>query len=160
MINHLTDKYKIAVLIPVYNCQDSLISTLNSFDKSFPVYVLIIDDGSQVPININKDNFYPHTIEIYSKKFNSGIEESLRLGVEIIDNYGFEFFARIDAGDICKNNRFKLQYEFIKNDINLSWIGGSADIVDYVRREKFYTLISIRFFSIEIFNYVYPLLIN
>ncbi|MFM2345184.1 MAG: hypothetical protein RLZZ210_1797 [Pseudomonadota bacterium] len=143
-LNHLFNSsskdYKVAVLIPAYNCQESLIVTLKSFDKSFPVYIFIVDDGSKMPISINEADFYPHKIEIHHKKANSGIEDTLRLGVEIIHNHGFEFFARIDAGDTCKNNRFKLQYDYMNTNPNIAWLGGSADIVDCNTRQTQFTL--------------------
>ncbi len=142
--NNILNTYKTAVLVPAYNCQNSLILTLNSFDKSFPVYILIVDDGSKIPITVDKDNFYPHKIEIHHKKFNSGIEDTLRLGVEIIEDYGFEFFARIDAGDTCKNNRFKLQYEHIKKHANLSWLGAGADVVSHITRKRAFSLILVQ----------------
>jgi len=124
----------VCVLIPVYNANEKLIETLKSLDKGFPLNILIVDDGSDKPIKIDKEQFLPHFIQIHRKNINSGIENTLNLGVEIIYDQGFKYFARIDCGDIALNNRFEKQYNIMSSHTNLAWIGGGAQAIDSVKK--------------------------
>lgn len=136
------NKSKVVVLIPHYNNLQGLQKSLQSIYHSSGLDVLVIDDGS------NKDNL-PDTNKIreiannnITVKFiylskNRGIANALNVGLkEIVTLNQYEFIARLDCGDTCVKNRFKIQEDFLtkNNDHSLvgSWVQWMCNKTDKV----------------------------
>ncbi len=130
----------VCVLIPVYNRQDLLLETLNSLDKSFPLNVLVMDDGSTELISVNPHMFSPHVVDVFNKGYNSGIEDTLKIGVELIHKKNFKYFARIDAEDLALGQRFYKQYQLLEQQPDIDWVGGQAIATDSNSNEFIYNI--------------------
>ncbi len=141
-MNHQNDPltYPVAVLMPVFNQTDALLTSIASFDIDFPAYFLLVDDGSTPPIQLDSNICTPHHIQIYRKDKNSGIEESLALGVEHLHHLGFEYIARMDAGDLAHPGRLRTQYEYLRAHDDCAWVGGAVDVIDSQTRAFLYHL--------------------
>lgn len=123
---------KTIILIPYYNNIKCLNKTLSSIMHTNGIDVLIVDDGSkdeQAPTLVKlKDSLNKNvSLEILRLNENQGIANALNYGLEHILKYKkHQFIARIDSGDVCVENRFEIQENYlIKNkeiDLVGSWV--------------------------------------
>ena len=110
----------IVVLIPHYNNLEGLIKSLSAVSKSvIAVDVLVVDDGSSIPVEEKQlQKIYPSITVLHSSK-NEGIEKALNRGLTYIcDNKPYKYVARLDAEDVCSPDRFAKQKEFLENKRN------------------------------------------
>lgn len=124
---------KVIVLIPHYNNIKGLIKSISSIGKEENVDVLIVDDGSFN--KINEDEIYYNfkangSLFIEYLGHNQGIEHALNRGLEIILKKGNEFTARLDCGDTCVNDRFKIQEAFLEKHKEVVLVGSDVNFTD------------------------------
>ena len=94
----------------------------------FPIEVIIVVDNPDYDhgwiqafcYNLHYDTVF----KIIVNDTNIGLAKSLNIGAALITQ---KYFARIDVGDICINERFKCQYDYLDNN-DVSIIG--AQVVD------------------------------
>ncbi len=111
----------VAVLIPAFNAQNSLVSTLASFREEALVHVLIVDDGSTPPL---RPPALPGlSIEVLRLHPNGGIERALRAGVDALVARGFKYAARIDAGDHAAPRRLAQQRAYLETHPQVAALG-------------------------------------
>jgi len=103
------------------------------------LYILVVDDGSEPPISL-PETINNHEITLRRKSKNSGIEDTLRIGVEILTELGFEYIARIDAGDIAINSRFIKQFNFLEANKKMGVVGSQVQIVASWDKRPLFTL--------------------
>ncbi len=129
---------EIALLIPVYNDQIGLNKTLESLleETKESVDVVIVDDGSKEPISV-PSTIGIHNIIFIKSEVNKGIENALNLGLKYIRDNGYEFVARIDAGDTIAPNRFYKQKQYMLENPQYMLIGSHVKHVDLEGREVF-----------------------
>lgn len=119
----------IVYLMPYYNAYDDLILTLDSLVEG--VDVLIVDDGSQVPLSSLIDiSQYEFSINIIRLNQNQGIETALNMGLSVIYQEQYTHVARIDCGDICAPNRIAIQKACFDKDSELVLVGSWARFVN------------------------------
>lgn len=105
------------LLIPCYNNQNGLLTSLKSI--SYPpekFEVLIIDDGSTVPVNEKElqDQLKGVVIRVHRLEKNKGIVHALNTGLNLLrSRKDVNYVARLDAGDTCHEQRFLKQVEFL-----------------------------------------------
>lgn len=124
---------KVIILIPHYNNIEGLAKSITSIGEEEKVDVLIIDDGSFTKINeaeIQKKLKAKGVLFIEYLKENIGIEHALNKGLEIILEKGYEFTARLDCGDICVYNRFKIQQTFLETNKDIVLVGSDVNFID------------------------------
>lgn len=115
---------KFSVLMSVYAKEDpnffrtAIESTINQSVK--PSEILIVKDGKlTLELNSVIENFkkkYSHLINIVELEENVGLGLALREGV---NRCKYDIIARMDSDDICNSDRFKLQLEVLKNNIDI-----------------------------------------
>ncbi|UOK60010.1 glycosyltransferase [Bacillus sp. OVS6] len=129
---------EIALLIPVYNDQEGLNKTLESLleETKESIDVVIVDDGSKEPISV-PSTVGMHNITYIKSEVNKGIEYVLNLGLEHICDKGYEFVARIDAGDTIATNRFYKQKQYMLENPQFVLIGSHVKHVDLDGKEVF-----------------------
>lgn len=114
----------------VYNGEALLSKSIESIlNQSFKQFeFIIVNDGSTdnshkiIHDYQKKDN----RIIIINKK-NTGLADSLNTGLRESNT---DWIARIDADDICKFDRLKEQYLFIKNNPSTVLLGSNAKLID------------------------------
>lgn len=94
------EKYALSVIVPAYNCEETISQTLDSIlsQKSKDLEIIIVNDGST-------DNTEKICLEYcsknpnvkYFKKSNSGVSETRNLGIE--KSVG-EYIAFLDSDDV------------------------------------------------------------
>lgn len=114
---------KISVLLPVFNneknIQYTIESILNQTYKKFEL--IIINDGStdKTLEILNSYKTKDNRIKIISKINNSGVIDSLNLGLTLCN---YDYIIRHDSEDISHVDRFKLLIEAICINKNVSFI--------------------------------------
>ncbi|HHB2480198.1 TPA: glycosyltransferase [Bacillus cereus] len=129
---------RIAVLIPVYNDQEGLNRTLKSLENEVEeqVDVVVVDDGSLIPMT-TYSKISIHNIKLIRAEENIGIEAALNRGVKYILDKGYEFIARIDAGDEILHNRFSKQVSYFEKNQDVVLVGSHVKHVNREGQEVF-----------------------
>lgn len=127
---------KTIVLIPHYNNLTDLCKTLNSIKHKDGIDVLVVDDGSAIgqkpSLKVLEDELNPRVnIEILRLENNYGITEALNYGLDyILKQRKHKFVARIDCGDVCVSNRFKIQEDYLIKNKKIDLVGSWVNWID------------------------------
>ncbi|RDI96141.1 glycosyltransferase [Meiothermus sp. QL-1] len=127
---------EVALLMPVYQDQAGLEFTLSSLPKEVPLDVVVVDDGSQPPIELPTLPS-PHKGFLLRLSQNQGIEYALNHGLEWILSQGYPYVARLDAGDECLPGRFEKQLDFLKKHPEYAMVGGQVLFINEQGKEVF-----------------------
>jgi glycosyltransferase involved in cell wall biosynthesis len=127
---------KVALLIPVYKYQEGLERSLSALPTEVPLDVVVVDDGSTPPIRL-PDLPEPHRGFLLRLDENRGIEHALNHGLAWILERGYEYVARLDAGDIALPGRFAKQLAFLEEHPDYALVGGQVRFVVGEGREVF-----------------------
>jgi GT2 family glycosyltransferase len=123
----VTGGYEIAVLMPVYNPGKDLVLTLDSLRaQSLPYKLYLVDDGSKFHADY-ETLCLGIDAEIIRLPLNLGITGAMNAGLDLILKTPVKFIARIDAGDICKPQRFAKQIAFLKSNPDISILGSAVE---------------------------------
>jgi glycosyltransferase involved in cell wall biosynthesis len=128
---------KTVVLIPYFNNLSCLTRTLQSIKHKVRIDVLVVDDGSdinQIPTISVLRHFLNKgvSLEILKLNKNRGITEALNSGLDYILKKGkHKFIARIDTGDVCVRNRFKIQEDFLLENKKVDVVGSWVNWLDF-----------------------------
>ncbi|WP_170144739.1 glycosyltransferase [Hydrogenivirga caldilitoris] len=128
-------KSDILIIIPHYNNLKGLEKSLASISNIEPVDVLIIDDGSNEenkPDCKELKNKYKNINSLYCliNDKNRGIEYVLNDGLKYALKHDYKYIARLDCGDICCPERFRIQKEFLDKNPEIYLVGSYVEIVD------------------------------
>jgi glycosyltransferase involved in cell wall biosynthesis len=131
-----------AVLIPHYNNHTGLIKSLAAIGADEPVDIWVIDDGSisNKPNETLARQAFKGLGEIhfiYLPK-NQGIQYALNVGLKALGQR-YEYIARLDCGDLCRPNRFRLQRAFLEANPDIMLLGSAVIFID-TRGNEQYTL--------------------
>ncbi|MER3564710.1 glycosyltransferase, partial [Klebsiella pneumoniae] len=84
--------------------------------------ILFVDDGSQqalektlMDIYSKDEEFYKYNITILTLSSNQGIEKALAAGIKSVAT-NYEYIARMDVGDVCKEGKIDKQIFFLENN--------------------------------------------
>ena len=128
----------VAVLIPVFNEDGRLAATLRSLDgQGVPIVVVIVDDGSTVPLVVRNDASFECEIVVLRHEVNRGIEHALNTGLEYIGHCGFPYVARLDNGDHCAPGRLSQQRAFLDAHSEVHLVGCAVEWRDDDGRSRF-----------------------
>jgi glycosyltransferase involved in cell wall biosynthesis len=117
---------KISVIMSVFNGEKFLHSAIDSIlNQSFRDFeFIIVNDGStdNTLVILNLYALSDNRIIIINKE-NTGLSKSLNTGLSIAKG---EYIARIDADDICLENRFLKQVKFLDTHSDYILVGSSV----------------------------------
>lgn len=115
------------LLIPCYNNPDGLSRSIKSIHYPTEKFeVLIVDDGSTIPVSIDKlGDINPEIkIKIIRLDQNRGIANALNTGLKTLkDRTDYNYIARLDAGDTCHVERFTKQVQFLDSHKDIFLLG-------------------------------------
>jgi glycosyltransferase involved in cell wall biosynthesis len=121
-------KYKISVIMPVYNEQNylraSIESILNQTFKDFEF--IIIDDGS-TDDSAKIIESYKDPRLIFYRSENKGMVHQFNFG---INKARASIIARMDADDISELNRFEEQNKFLENHPEIHVVGSNVIFIN------------------------------
>jgi len=119
-----TNRPKVSVLMPIYNCERFISKALESiYNQTYQNFeVVIVDDGStdrtsEILINMKDSRTF-----IYRNPENRGLTKSLNIGLNLCRG---EYIARMDADDVSHPERFAKQVEFLENNPDYALVGSS-----------------------------------
>jgi glycosyltransferase involved in cell wall biosynthesis len=121
---------RLAVLIPVHNNQRGFERSLNSLcqDVTAAFDVVVADDGSEPPLELIER--LPFSVVLLRLPHNRGIGAALNAGLARIAAEGYEYVARLDAGDISLPGRFAAQVAFLDRHPDHGVVGTYSQQVD------------------------------
>jgi glycosyltransferase involved in cell wall biosynthesis len=121
---------KISVIMPFYNCEKFLDEAVSSIlNQTFSDFELIIindastDRSDEVMQKYLKDS---RIVYILNKE-NKRITYNLNIGLDMAKA---DIVARMDGDDISELERFQEQYEFLKENKNVSLVGSYAELIN------------------------------
>ncbi len=131
-----TASVRLAVLIPVHNDQEALWCALRSLCADGAAFdVVVVDDGSVPPLRLPEH--LPFHLRLLRLDANRGIAGALNAGLEHIVAAGYEYVARLDAGDLSLPGRLAAQMAFLDQHPDHAMVGSSTEWVDPDGRSLF-----------------------
>jgi glycosyltransferase involved in cell wall biosynthesis len=124
---------KVALLIPHYNDRAGLLKSVGSVVEPGLVDLFIVDDGSvDVPPEAEiRASFKPAGLLCLIRLAdNEGVAAALNAGLREIIRRGYEYVARLDAGDTCVPNRLQMQCAYLDANPAVALVGSWAEYVD------------------------------
>lgn len=126
--NFFKTPYHFCVLIPCFNDEAGLITSLQSiFYADGPFAVVVVDDGSAQPVSKQRlQEAVPHitNLELLRLEKNSGITTALNTGLRwILDHTNSLYIARLDCRDTCHPERFSKQVHFLNSHPQVGLLG-------------------------------------
>lgn len=105
----------VSIIMPVYNAESFLTESINSILKQTYTNFefIIVDDCSTDDSFEVIGSFKDKRIIVFKNKKNSGISESLNLGIK---NAKGKYIARMDADDISHPSRIEKQISFLEKN--------------------------------------------
>lgn len=127
---------RIAVLLPVYKndnpnfFSNSVNSLMNQTYSEFTIFL-----GVDGPIQGKLEDMirkYEHDAKFIVCRFmeNRGLACVLNDLILVAEENGFEFFARMDADDVCSRTRFEKQMAFLQDHPEVDVVGGAIEEID------------------------------
>lgn len=155
---------KISVIIPMYNCSKSIISTLDSvYKQTYKDYeIILVDDGSQ-------DNTL-HIVNQYAKlKENIKIISTLNFGVSHARNIALQnisedtdVIAFLDSDDLLEENSFRYIKDYMKDNDMICFayrqngkIVSIGELEEKINKKDFYEKLSNKLLFNQIWNKAY-----
>ncbi|GIM30258.1 glycosyl transferase [Clostridium polyendosporum] len=137
------NKPKVTIFMPVYNSEEFISETVESIlSQTFTDYeFLIVDDGSTDKTLDIIERYNDPRIKVVKNEKNMGLPYTRNLGLQLSRG---EYFALIDADDICYKDRIKTQVDFLDNNDNVGVVSthvkvfGKMSIKDNIRLHAFF----------------------
>jgi glycosyltransferase involved in cell wall biosynthesis len=131
------------LLIPCYNNLEGLILSINSVEyHSDHFIIVVVDDGSEVPVTVKtiKEKITNnYTLIVLRNEMNKGITNALNKGLKWIEeNTASKYVARLDCGDLCKNNRFFRQVDYMDKHPETGLLGSWCVFETKTKSNRYY----------------------
>lgn len=121
---------RVLALVPVFNpAPADLHRSLQSLlDQSRPIDICLIDDGSDVAVSRHVSPV-PGLFHLRLDT-NSGIARALNAGIAFGLERRYDYFCRLDAGDIAYPDRVARQLAHMEAHRDIALLGAFADVSD------------------------------
>lgn len=127
----------ISVILPVFNADKYLETAIDSIlNQTFADFeFIIIDDGSTdksaeiILLYANKDS----RIKAIKNLENRGLIYTLNKGLAVVKG---KYIARMDADDRSYPDRFKIQFEFLESNPDISLVGSNYNIIGHQKGQS------------------------
>lgn len=123
---------KLIILICHYNNPEGLDVSIRSVQESFPVDILVVDDGSKVKPEIShlKSIYKNGKIDLIELPKNLGVGKATNIGLKEIISRGYDLTGRLDCGDKVYPNKFERQINYLKDNHEVKLLGTWVNMVD------------------------------
>ncbi|MGU9940216.1 glycosyltransferase family 2 protein [Empedobacter brevis] len=122
------------LIIPHYNNSKGLIKSIKSIGSKENLDVFIIDDGSsKEKINeteVSNSKRFTGTIIFHYCKQNRGIEFVLNDAIDYAIEKSYKYISRLDCGDLCDENRFRIQETFLEQNVDYALVGSYVKAIN------------------------------
>ena len=106
-------KYKISVIIPVYNGEKHICNIINKLKNKKDIEVIIVNDGSTDNTENIIKKYKNNNIKYIPIEKNNGISNARNKGLENING---KYFTFIDADDNIEDNMLEILYNEAENN--------------------------------------------
>ncbi len=121
------------ITIPHYNNFNGLVKTVQSINESFDIDIIITDDGSPEKLDEtliissykNNGNIFFQYLDV-----NYGVGIAANKCLQFVKKGSYKYMARLDAGDICYENKFMKQLNFLKANHDIKLVGTWARVLN------------------------------
>lgn len=121
------------ITIPHYNNFNGLVKTVQSINESFDIDIVITDDGSPEKLDEtliissykNNGNIFFQYLDV-----NCGVGIAANKCLQFVKKGSYKYMARLDAGDICYENKFMKQLNFLKANHDIKLVGTWARVLN------------------------------
>ena len=111
-------------LICVYNDRDGLEQSLKSVFADDPLAdILILDDGSRIPVTLPDSQPDGITVHLLRQDPNQGLIAALNKGAADILDRGYKYIARLDAADTVEKGRIRAQLDYMEAHPGIALLG-------------------------------------
>lgn len=119
---------RLAVIMSVYkndnleHLKESINSLFNQTDQDFDIHIQldgwVPKDCEDYLLSLTGQRFF-----VYKRSENKGLAQSLNDLINRLQDLDYQFYARMDADDICFKDRFEKQINYLKEN-KLDIVGG------------------------------------
>lgn len=127
---------RVAVLLPVYQndrpdyLQKSLKSILLQEHSDFHVFIGIDGPVGESLHGVLSQLNENEKVRLVRFETNRGLAHVLNDLIAIAKNEGYSYYARMDADDVSKLDRFEKQIMFLENNPEVDVVGGAIEEID------------------------------
>jgi hypothetical protein len=130
---------KLACLLPVWKGDDpfafqmavgSVIDQQLSDDINLTIFFCLDGDLGKAKSRIIEQSSKFISIVSVDNKYSRGLANNLNSGLEEVLKSDFDYIARMDADDVCLNNRFSVQLKYLKENQDVDVVGSWSMIVN------------------------------
>jgi glycosyltransferase involved in cell wall biosynthesis len=129
------------LLIPCYNNLPGLLESLESVHYCRSFYILVVDDGSELPLRESEISGWlgeKCPVKVFRNEKNEGITGALNKGLAWIEgNLSVKYVARLDCGDLCSSERFEKQVSFLDAHPQIGLLGSWCRFIDEVSKKEY-----------------------
>jgi glycosyltransferase involved in cell wall biosynthesis len=116
------------LIIPCYNNREGLLRSLHSIGYERNKFeVLIVDDGSAEPLlaqELCEGDLSGMQLQVYRNETNKGVAVSLNRALSVLlKRDDVKYIARLDAGDLCAEERFTMQVSYMDEHPEVALVG-------------------------------------
>ena len=130
---------KLACVLPVWKGDDvvafqmAVDSLVNQeLEDNIDLTVFFCLDGDLLESHlriIEQSSRYLSTVCV-NNKYSSGLAHNLNSGLEDVLSRNFDYIARMDADDICLNNRFVIQLKYLEKNLDVDLVGSWSFVMN------------------------------
>jgi glycosyltransferase involved in cell wall biosynthesis len=130
-------KHRATFMLPVYQGQQDFDDTMRGLgETTVPCGVIVVDDGSRPPLKLGE--YGPRLdVRLIRLSKNQGIVGAMNAGLRYALEAGYEFIARIDAGDYAAPERIARQIEYLDAHPGCMVVGSDAEVRDETGAYRF-----------------------
>lgn len=127
---------EIAVLLPVYKNDNpsffllALNSVLSQTYTSYKIFIGVDGPVEGELADVLEGQKHQRNVEICYFDENRGLACVLNDLIEIAQSEGYDYYARMDADDMCEHSRFEKQVAFLEANPNVDVVGGAIEEID------------------------------
>lgn len=127
---------EISVIIPTYKSElyilDAVWSVLNQTFQDFEIVLVNEAESDDHTIELVQ-LFSDRRIRVIQNKKRLGLAESLNIGICAARG---KYIARMDADDLCKIDRFQLQWDYLEKHADVDVLGSAIEVVSKGEKTK------------------------
>lgn len=120
------------IVIAHYNNPEGLLDSLKSIRETIPVDVIVVDDGSVTKFDEStiENNFACGKVYFEYLEQNSGVGVAANKGLDFAQKQGYTLVGRLDCGDLCYEDKYKKQLDYLSKNPDVKVLGTWARFID------------------------------
>ena len=124
---------RLIITIPHYNNFEGLLTSIRSIREQFEIDIVITDDGSNSKLN---EKLIISSYKNQGKIFFQYLDKNYGVGIaankclQFVKKGSYKYMARLDAGDICYENKFMKQLNFLEANHDIKLVGTWTRVLD------------------------------